>query len=64
MKFEGSRSLIKKVYDQRLVDDTIRSLAWEGLQKNIVVDGDTMIDKRTGGVLDPEVDSMYWKDKF
>ena len=52
------------VYDQRLMDDTIRKLAWEGLQKNIVMDGDTMIDKRTGEVLNPEVDSTYWKDKF
>ena len=26
--------------------------------------GDTMIDKRTEGVLNPEVDSTYWKDKF
>ena len=53
------------VYDQRLMDDTIRKLAWDGLQKNIVIDeeGDTMIDKRTGEVLDPKVDSMYWKDK-
>ena len=32
--------------------------------KNIVMDGDTMIDKRTGDVLDPEVDCTYWKDKF
>ena len=23
----------KKVYDQRLMDDTVRKLAWEGLQK-------------------------------
>ena len=52
------------VYDQRLMDDTVRKLAWEGLQKNIVIDGDMMIDKRTGEVLDPEVNSMYWKDKF
>ena len=52
------------VYDQRMMDDTIRKLAWEGLQKNIVMEGDTMIDKRTGVVLDPEVDSTYWKDKF
>ena len=37
-------------------------LAWEGLQKNTVMDGDTMIDKRTGDVL--EVDSAYWNDKF
>ena len=52
------------VYDQRLMDDTIRKLAWEELQKNTVMDGDTMIDKRTGEVLGPEVDSTYWKDKF
>ena len=52
------------LYDQKLMDDTIRKLAWEGLQKNIVMDGDTMIDKRTGEVLNPEVDSTYWKDKF
>ena len=52
------------VYDQRLIDDTIRKLAWQGLQKNIVMDGDTMIDKRTGDLLDPEVDSMNWKDIF
>ena len=44
--------------------DAIRKFAWEGLEKNIVIDGDRMIDKRTGVVLDPEVDSTYWKDKF
>ena len=52
------------VYDQKLMDDTIRKLAWDGLQKNIVMDGDTMIDKRTGVVLNPQVGSIYWKDKF
>ena len=52
------------VNDQKLMDDTIRKLAWEGLQTNIVKEGDTMIDKRTGMMLDPEVDSTYWKDKF
>ena len=46
------------------MNDMIRKLAWEGLQKNIVVDGDTMIDKWTGEVLNPEVDSTYWKDKY
>ena len=51
------------VYDQRLMDDTLWKLAWEGLHKNIVLDDDTMIDKRTGEVLD-EVDSTYWKEKF
>ena len=52
------------MYDQRLIDDTIRKLAWEELQKNVVMDGDTIIDKRKGEVLGPEVDSAYWKDKF
>ena len=46
------------------MDDTIRKLTWEALQKNIVMNSDTMIDKRTGEVLDLEVDSTYWKDKF
>ena len=63
-KLQKQQAIDKKVYDQRLMDDTVRKLAWEGLQKNIVMDGDTMIDKRTGEVLGPEVDSMYWKDKF
>ena len=60
------QSIDQNVYDQTLMDDTIRKLAWVGLQKNIVMDeeGDMMIDKRTGEVLDPEVDSTYWKDKF
>ena len=35
-----------------------------GASKNIVMDGDTMIDKTTGEVLDPEFDSTYWNDKF
>ena len=52
------------VYDQKLMDDTIRKLAWEGLKKNIVWTDDTMIDKRIGEVLDPEVDFTYWKEKF
>ena len=43
---------------------TMRKLPWEGLQKNIVMDGDTMIDKRTGEVFDSKVDSTYWKDKL
>ena len=54
----------QKTYDQKLIEDMMRKLAWEELQKNIVMDGDTMIDKRTGEVLDSEVDSTYCKDKF
>ena len=52
------------VYDQKLMADTMRKLAWKGLQKNIVMDGDTIINNRTGEVLTPEIDSTYWKDKF
>ena len=54
----------QKIYDQKLMEDTMRKLAWEGLQKNVVMDGDTMIDKRTGEVLNPEVDSTYLRGKF
>ena len=54
----------QKVHDQKLMEDTMRKLAWDGLQKNIVIDGDTMIHKRTSEVLDLEVDSTYWKEKF
>ena len=48
-----------KIYDQKLMEDTVRKIAWEGLQKNIVMDGDKMIDKRTCEVLDREIDSTY-----
>ena len=54
----------QKVYDQKLMEDTMRRLALEELQKNIVMDGDTVINKRTGDVLGLEVDSTYWRDKF
>ena len=41
------------------MDDTIRKLAWEGLQKNIVMDDETLIDKRTGELLGTEVNYTY-----
>ena len=41
------------------MDDTIRKLAWEGLQKNIVMDDETLIDKRTGKLLGTEVNYTY-----
>ena len=46
------------------MEDMTRKPAWEGIQKNIMMDGDTTINKRIGEVLDPEVDSTYWKDEF
>lgn len=49
----------KKSYDRKLMDDTIKKLAWDGLQKNRAMDGNTIIDGRTSEVLDPEVDYMY-----
>ena len=54
----------QKKYYQKLMEDTMRKLAWERLQRNIVMDGDTMIGKRTSEVLNTKVDSRYWKDKF
>ena len=54
----------EKVYDQKLMDDTLRKLAWDGLQKNMVMDGDAMRDRRTSEVLDPEVDSTCWQNKL
>ena len=63
-ELQKQEDIDQQAYDQRLMDDTIRKLTWKGLQKNIVMDGDTMIDKRTGVVLGSEVDSTYWKDKF
>ena len=54
----------KKVYDQSLMDDTLRKLAWDELQKNMVMDVDMITDRRTGEVLGPEVDSTYWKDRL
>ena len=52
------------VYNQKLIEDTVRKLACEGLQKDIVIDSDITIDKRTGEALDLEVDSRYWKTNF
>ena len=54
----------QKVYDQTLMEDAMRKLSWEGLQRNIAMGGDTMINNVTGEVLDPEADSTYWTNKF
>ena len=58
------QAIDQHVYHQKLMEDAMRKLEWEELQKYIVMDGDKMIDKRTSEVLNPEVDSTYWKDKF
>ena len=41
----------EEVYDQKLIGDAVRKLTWDELQKNIVIDHDMMIDRRTGEVL-------------
>ena len=46
------------------MEDTVRKLAWDELQKNIVMDDDVMLEGKIGEVLDPEVDFAYRKDKF
>ena len=63
-ELEKQKIIDQKMYDQKLMEDTMGKLAWEGLQKNMVMDGDTMIEKQTIEVLNLEVDSMFWKDKF
>ena len=49
----------QKVYNRKLMDDAVRKLACDDIQKNMVMDGDIMIDRRTGEVLDPKVDSTF-----
>ena len=54
----------QKIYDQKLMENTMRKVTWEGLQRNIVIDGDRMIVKMTAELLNPEVNSTYSKEKF
>ena len=63
-ELQKQQIIYQKIYDQKLMEDTVRKLVWEGLQRNIVIDGDTMIEKKTGEVLNSEVNSTHWKDKF
>ena len=63
-KLRKQQGIDQHVYEQKLMDNTIRKLARERLQKIFVMDGDTMIDKRTGEVLNPETYSTYWKNNF
>ena len=63
-ELQKQQIIYQKIYDQKLMEDTVRKLVWEGVQRNIVIDGDTMIEKKTGEVLNSEVNSTYWKDKF
>lgn len=53
--------IYEKVHDQKLMDDTVRKL--DGLQKNIVINGDILIGITTGKVLSPEVDYNCLKEK-
>lgn len=43
------------------MDAAVRNLAWKHLQKNMEVDGDMLIDKKT---CDPEVHYDCYKNKF
>ena len=63
-KLRKQQVIDQKVYNQKLMDDTVRKLASDGIQKNMLMDGDIMIVRRTGEVLDPEVDSTCWQNKF
>ena len=63
-ELQKQQIIYQKIYDQKLMEDPVRKLVWKGLQRNIVIDGDTMIEKKTGEVLNSEVNSTHWKDKF
>ena len=63
-KIRKQQVIGKKVYDQSLIDDKLRKLAWDRLQKKIVMDGGRMIDGRASEFLDPEVDSTCERNQF
>ena len=53
----NQQALDEIVYEEKLMEDTIRKLAWDSLwRKSIAMDGDLLIEKATGEVLSPEVD--------
>ena len=54
----------ERVYNQKLMKNEIRILAYDSLQKIIVVDDDMVIRKRTDEVLGLEVDYPCCQDKF
>ena len=56
---QKQQTIYQKIFDQKLMEDTMRKLAWERLQKSIVMDGDMMIEKRRVEVLNHEVGSTY-----
>ena len=58
-KLRKQQVIGEKMYDQKLIDDTVKTLAWDELQKNIVMDGDMMMDIRTGEIFVPEVDNTH-----
>ena len=62
-ELQKQQAIDQKIYDQKLMNDTVRKLAWVRLQKNIVMNGDTMIDGKTGEVVDREVDCTCWQNK-
>ena len=39
-KLRKQQAIDQHVYDQKLMEDTMRKLAWEGLQRNTVMDGE------------------------
>ena len=58
-KLRRQQVIDERMYDQKLIDDTVKTLAWDELQKNIVMDGDMMMDIRTGEIFVPEVDNTH-----
>ena len=58
------QDVYKNVYKKKRMEDAVEKLAQNSLHKNIAVDGDMLIGKRTGNILRPEVDYTCYKKKF
>ena len=64
MIFESKKIIDERVHNYRLMENTMRKLVLDSVGKNLVVNEEIMIDKRTGEVLGREVNYACYKDKF
>ena len=52
------------MHHQKLIENIVRTLGCDNLQRNIVVDSEMMIDKLIDKIVDPEVNCTHNKDRF
>ena len=48
-----------RLHNQKLMENTVKKLAWDSLRKNEVVDGGLMIGKKTGEILGSVADYTF-----